>query len=821
MGNMQSSQMLVIILSSVTSCLLTAAGVFFVMQLSVKHAKSDAQPRYIRALSGAFETGDFDSLCDFSSLAFNALKMKNGHLKAKLLLAKQKIQVLKLKSNQPSDLGGRHDVFDLLGDLGKAGEREGQGVRQVQTQKPRSFDTEDLLRFDEESENWSQPTLTPTKSHIHTERATTTSSPSGPRCAGGPQSLHRSGQNAEDGRESRRPTPECKFGVGGSLDHNSMHVSERKHASVLNKRGLNIIPSRPAEAAIHQVENRVTLSDQDDHQELSDRFHTRSTPSGHFPGPHRSRFPRAATLRKVEHTRDDSESPQERQIPTEPRCMRTSKWAATPQQSGEDSYAPLHVSAPAPLPRSISAAGSAAPMIQDYHYSPYAYKYPIHYMPPLNTSRDELLRTVLISGLPIGTDLLGVMKKVRGGLVVSCMLLNTISITGTSTVMVTFFEGEAAKKYVKFANQHLDEIFKSEVVMHAKVAVSLVPTPTTCKSYIQMRIRQGGWTRHMVLKGVVDTMSLEMIRSKLEPAERTGKHDGVLSMWREPDTGGARISNMDTQDGTDYVHILFSSVEAGQRAYQKLKADDRTVLGRCRDWCDRDPCEAPVEQLIGGNAGIAEESKMDDGRTVVEYTSDAVEEPLRGDDKATTSRQPLLGLGYDDEDYVPARGTECRTNAKPASKLLPIDQEIGAGLKVENPNENKLDYHPEEDQSNSQVGEAELNAALHALCDKAESSHNNNPIEEVNPDPSEDLMSFDDSDEEAPNDCSINPIRPRNVAQGRHRDCAVIPGHPMRTQHPISVSLDDWYASEEVRKLNGGSVNFETFSTHSKAVATI
>jgi len=58
---------------------------------------------------------------------------------------------------------------------------------------------------------------------------------------------------------------------------------------------------------------------------------------------------------------------------------------------------------------------------------------------PGATARD-LHRKVVVSGLKASCSLCRVLEQVRGGLIVEAILVNTTSITGTKSVVVSFFE---------------------------------------------------------------------------------------------------------------------------------------------------------------------------------------------------------------------------------------------------------------------------------------------------------------------------------------------------------------------------------------------
>ncbi|RAL63030.1 hypothetical protein DID88_004115 [Monilinia fructigena] len=66
----------------------------------------------------------------------------------------------------------------------------------------------------------------------------------------------------------------------------------------------------------------------------------------------------------------------------------------------------------------------------------------------------DTLRGVLIGGLPTDIELRDVLARVRGGRIYSSVLLNTMSISGSNSALVTFIKQADAEAYVEYANAH-------------------------------------------------------------------------------------------------------------------------------------------------------------------------------------------------------------------------------------------------------------------------------------------------------------------------------------------------------------------------------
>ena len=738
---------LIFLLSLLSTFLLGLAVAVLSANSLPTRTKSEAQLNHLQAALKIFEAAGLRFLGDNSDTSFIALQIKCGYLKSKLLRAKQKIQILKLERQLLSKEHVEKDAAKQSESFGQAVEQSTQETLSIgKSKNPTAVLVEDLLGIDDDSEHWSQPTLTPTKGHVN-GRETNALSSSEPSGSDESRSSPNQVQHVEERPKCESASSESKLKATGPFNFASIEVPGYKHTSIFEQSGLDTTPSRTLKAAAsHQSERHGDVQNSVATEELLSRRHTRSLHSCDK-DKQRQVPPFQGSYQPI----DDSEFAPEGQIPTGPRGLRVSKWAEATNESGDTAYAPTTISATVPLRPVTAEAGSVAPKIEGYHYSPYSYKYPCHYMPPLWIPRDMLLRTVTISGLPTGINLVNVMDKVRGGLVVSCSLLNTVPITGTNTAMITFFQGKSAKKYVEFADSHMDEIFNfelAELAESSRVTVSLLQTPTYRDNYLYSGIARGGWSRHLVLGGVPETMNLTMIRSKLGSLECKESRDGVLSMWREPDSSKFQSSNTDDQCTTDCVHILFSSIVAGTQAFAKMVSDDRTVLGRCSFRCERDPCDGPVEQLISEKPTPREENEPDDEEIRVEDAVEFTNGSSNGDDDAPNSRaQPVASSGYSGESHPPT--------LKPEVKYA-IEAMANSKHTLREGHSRELT----KDQTSPKV-------------DLEECPTKQTPAGTL-----------------------------RKEKQAPVKDHPIIPGHATRTQEPLSVPFDDWLAEYESRMLS-------------------
>ncbi len=89
-----------------------------------------------------------------------------------------------------------------------------------------------------------------------------------------------------------------------------------------------------------------------------------------------------------------------------------------------------------------------------------------------DNSRPDIFRTVIISGLPPAITMIRLLDRVRGGMVVEANILDTMSIIGGKSALVTFQKEPAAFAFTAFARKH--PIIYDGVV----VKVNVVSTPT-------------------------------------------------------------------------------------------------------------------------------------------------------------------------------------------------------------------------------------------------------------------------------------------------------------------------------------------------------
>ncbi|KAL8950814.1 MAG: hypothetical protein Q9222_003161 [Ikaeria aurantiellina] len=101
---------------------------------------------------------------------------------------------------------------------------------------------------------------------------------------------------------------------------------------------------------------------------------------------------------------------------------------------------------------------------------PEYFKYGIRYCPC--STEPNIYRTVMLDNLPFDLTLSKLLQHVRGGVLVDAKILDTATITGHQSALITFVYGYAAKSFVDRAHQKPLNFEGSET------RVVLLPTPT-------------------------------------------------------------------------------------------------------------------------------------------------------------------------------------------------------------------------------------------------------------------------------------------------------------------------------------------------------
>jgi hypothetical protein len=211
------------------------------------------------------------------------------------------------------------------------------------------------------------------------------------------------------------------------------------------------------------------------------------------------------------------------------------------------------------------------------------FRYGISYHP--SSSDYNYLRTVMLTNLPVDTELRDVLARVRGGEVVSASLLDTRSITSSLSARIVFRHEAAAEEYALYCGQHplafpSASTSESDSSTSSPATVTLLSTPTYPLNPRTLgRLISHAQTRCLSLPSFPPSSSLNGLERQLS-AGNGRRADMLVEMWID-------------EDGTLRLH--FSDVLSADAAYRILT---HFPAYRCLHVLfSDDPCAGPVEEL--------------------------------------------------------------------------------------------------------------------------------------------------------------------------------------------------------------------------------
>lgn len=196
----------------------------------------------------------------------------------------------------------------------------------------------------------------------------------------------------------------------------------------------------------------------------------------------------------------------------------------------------------------------------------------------------DTFRGVHIGGLPKDIDLRDVLARVRGGRIYSSVLLNTMSICGSNSALVTFIKQADAEAYVEYANAH-PITFESSDSDNQHVATAIVThihTPTFPFSPGKLKtIFEFNRTRILTVRNFPQQISLRRLESDLSGRTRI-RAERMLEWYID-------------EEGT--LRMEFSNVDAAGSAFGML-----SNMNSYRDFnlelqFEKDNCEGDLEDL--------------------------------------------------------------------------------------------------------------------------------------------------------------------------------------------------------------------------------
>lgn len=192
---------------------------------------------------------------------------------------------------------------------------------------------------------------------------------------------------------------------------------------------------------------------------------------------------------------------------------------------------------------------------------------------PHGSIEHDSYRTVIISGLPVDCTMTNVLNEVRGGLILEARSLDTMTITRSKSIMLTFVEGTAATSLETHAKRY------GFSVQGQQAHVSIVRTPTTpISKKVRNGIKTSYHTRCLDVRNFPRSISPQALRYDLRPL-KASTLDFIESM------------NMNDEG---VLELRFLSIDAAADAFSFLMARHVNVKHhRCRVDYGEDPCMQP------------------------------------------------------------------------------------------------------------------------------------------------------------------------------------------------------------------------------------
>jgi hypothetical protein len=203
------------------------------------------------------------------------------------------------------------------------------------------------------------------------------------------------------------------------------------------------------------------------------------------------------------------------------------------------------------------------------------FKYGIQYTP--GESDSNFQRTVQISNLPHDIELREVLARVRGGEIISAILLDTKKLLGGMSARIEFVNEGAAEEYVLYASMY--PISFGDPPQRA--SVTLIPTPTwPVKLSMRNRLNQGQ-TRCLRIPDFPTHFSLKDLERELTRGNGY-RAAALVEIYL---------------DETMTLHLEFSNIDAAGSAFGILTSfREFRGLGLEVGW-EKDPCAGVLEEL--------------------------------------------------------------------------------------------------------------------------------------------------------------------------------------------------------------------------------
>jgi len=212
---------------------------------------------------------------------------------------------------------------------------------------------------------------------------------------------------------------------------------------------------------------------------------------------------------------------------------------------------------------------------RNYTRFPDFFRYGIQYIPAEGDS--NYMRTVQLSNLPLGTEVRDVLVRVRGGDILSAVVVKMGKIVpGTLQARVVFKHEAAAEDYVLYAAEHPISFGEGNIVEVTLVDTPTFPFPTRQTT----RLREH--TRCIAILDVPSYFSLTQLEHDLA-CGNGHRAQSLIEMW---------------VDEEFTLHLQFANIDMAGSAWAILHSWN-AYRGLVCKW-EADPCAGEVEELANG-----------------------------------------------------------------------------------------------------------------------------------------------------------------------------------------------------------------------------
>ncbi|KAI5196893.1 hypothetical protein E4T39_07585 [Aureobasidium subglaciale] len=228
----------------------------------------------------------------------------------------------------------------------------------------------------------------------------------------------------------------------------------------------------------------------------------------------------------------------------------------------------------------------------------------------------DALRTILVTNIPknmSGGEIIGMFS---GGIIIKTHMMNTTPITGSRTMMITFFLAEDARRFLKSVKDVEEPGF------------SMLQTPSyPVNGYLSDDIMYNGITRCLAIYGLHGHITMEGLCNAIRLNGH--KHDGVVSASR---------------DEQGVCHVEFTSVEAALAGRYELK--QKLFRRYTRVEHGRDPCDRKVPDIEDVEKDT-DDTQGDQSSGGSEKADSGMETGIESDTKAGAEPEPECGVQKD------------------------------------------------------------------------------------------------------------------------------------------------------------------------------